>query len=390
MPFTREILAELFEGLDQEWTNLLKITLRAEMAAALTKLYEKDPAWLCPKPRNVFAFARECPLERARVVICAQDPYPRRSSATGLAFSVPVGEQIPGSLRNIAACIGVTPTHGDLTAWAQQGVILLNASLTTDHGVSRAHAGIWEALTAGIIAALASRGCIFIALGNDARDAYLAAGVTDMLFWGHPSPISTANKTDNPKNFVYCDCFKRANELLAAKHMQEIDWNWTGSRAQIPAGVWIFTDGGASKNGKRDCRARAAWTVVTVRGGAFAVGAVSREDVTALPSNQRAELTAIVRGLEAAAELPAPKYLVTDSQYSINCITRWYRGWVAAGKLGGKSHLDLISRAVELSDGVKFIHTRSHQPKPNTPLEEFIWTHNDRVDQACGFGVAKT
>ncbi len=390
MPFTKEILAELFEGLDQEWTNLLKITLRGEMSAALTKLYEKDPATLCPKPRNVFAFARECPLGRARVVICAQDPYPKRAHATGLAFSVPPGEQIPGSLRNIAACLGVTPTHGDLTAWARQGVILLNSSLTTDHGVSRAHAGIWEALTAGIIKKLASLGCIFIALGNDARDLYAAAGVVDMLFWGHPSPISTANKTDNPKNFVYCDCFARANEIISAGGGEPIDWNWTGRHTQIPAGVWIFTDGGASKNGRKDCRARAAWTIVKTLGGPFEVGAVNAEDVMTLPSNQRAELTAIVRGLEAAATLPAPKYLVTDSQYSINCITRWYHGWVAAGKLDGKSHLDLISRAVELSNGVKFIHTRSHQPKPNTPLEEFIWTHNDRVDHACGFNVVKT
>ncbi len=163
----------------------------------------------------------------ARVVILGQDPYHGPGQAMGLAFSVPRGVKVPPSLANIykelaADLGGPRPAHGDLTAWAQQGVLLLNTALSVEAGNAGSHAKIgWDAVTSALIA-LASReapAAVFMLWGNHAR---AKAPLVDakrhlVLEAAHPSPLSV-------RRFLGCRHFSQANAFLAAHGLAPVRW----------------------------------------------------------------------------------------------------------------------------------------------------------------------
>ena len=157
-------IVSAFEGVSDEWRELAVRQSRAELTRALAGVAARqaDAARLCPAPELMFNALRLCPADGLRVVLLGQDPYPKRENAMGLSFAAPRGRAVPASLRNIYEClrhcdlIAAVPSHGDLTAWARQGVLMLNAALTTEVGRSNAHADVWEPYTDKLISLLNS------------------------------------------------------------------------------------------------------------------------------------------------------------------------------------------------------------------------------------------
>lgn len=180
------------------------------------------------------------PRERVRVVVLGQDPYHGAGQAEGLAFSVPDGQRLPPSLRNIGAELSrdlklPAPTSGHLGAWARQGVLLLNTCLTVEEGLPASHAGQgWEALTDSIVRAIAAerRRCVFLLWGAHAQ---AKAGLVDpagghaVLRANHPSPLSARRP---PVPFVGCGHFGAANRFLSAQGETPVDWGIQPSVAQ--------------------------------------------------------------------------------------------------------------------------------------------------------------
>lgn len=167
------------------------------------------------------------PLADVRVLILGQDPYPTPGHAMGLSFSVnPDVRPIPGSLRNIyrelETDLGIPQAlHGDLTAWFEQGVLLLNRVLTVRPGAPASHRGKgWEEVTACAVQALARRGGPLVAVlwGRDAQAAKPMLGETPVIASAHPSPLSARN------GFYGSRPFSTANRLLAEQGGEPIDW----------------------------------------------------------------------------------------------------------------------------------------------------------------------
>ncbi|HET6531366.1 MAG TPA: uracil-DNA glycosylase [Actinoplanes sp.] len=180
-----------------------------------------------PPAADLFSAYRLCSPEQTRVLILGQDPYHGPGQAHGLSFSVRAGVRIPPSLRNIfrelAEDVGmVPPAAGDLTAWARQGVLLLNAVLTVRARAAAAHAGKgWEAFTDATIEALNARDerVVFLLWGGYARKkaALITNPVHVVLEAGHPSPL-------NPRGFRGTRPFSAANKALADAGRPVVDW----------------------------------------------------------------------------------------------------------------------------------------------------------------------
>src|SRR5437762_10695166 len=135
------------ELLPEPWRDILAPHLDAAEVAALSKFVDAEyrDGTVFPPREDLFAAFRLCPPDQARVLILGQDPYHKAGQAHGLSFSVRPGVPIPPSLRNVykelADDLGVAaPAHGDLTPWASQGVLLLNAVLTVRAGTPASHA----------------------------------------------------------------------------------------------------------------------------------------------------------------------------------------------------------------------------------------------------------
>jgi|SRR5690554_1269839 len=180
-----------------------------------------------PEGRNVLrAFAY--PMTDARVLVVGQDSYPTPGRAVGLAFSVDRAVRpLPRSLQNIYRELhdDLGPDvqlHGDLSRWAENGVLLLNRVLTVQPGVAGSHRGKgWEAVTEAAIRALVARGRPLVAIlwGNDARSLQSLLGETPVIASAHPSPLSAS------RGFFGSRPFSRANKLLVEQGAQPIDWN---------------------------------------------------------------------------------------------------------------------------------------------------------------------
>jgi len=192
--------------------------LRAEVAAGRGYL---------PAGKHVLR-AFERPLDDVRVLIVGQDPYPTPGHAVGLSFSVaPDVRPVPRSLVNIytelESDLGLPrPASGDLSPWADQGVLLLNRVLTVAPGKPSSHRGKgWESVTAAAIAALVERGGPLVAIlwGRDARNLVPHLPGIPAIESAHPSPLSAHS------GFFGSKPFSRANELLAQQGAAPIDWS---------------------------------------------------------------------------------------------------------------------------------------------------------------------
>ena len=175
--------------------------------------------------RILAAFQR--PLADVRVLIVGQDPYPTPGHPIGLSFATaPDVRPIPRSLQNMYRelndDLGIDPApHGDLTAWADHGVMLLNRVLTVRAGAPASHRGKgWEAVTECAIRALVARGGPLVAVlwGNDARQLGSMLGDVPRIESPHPSPLSAS------RGFFGSRPFSRANAALEAQGASPVDW----------------------------------------------------------------------------------------------------------------------------------------------------------------------
>jgi uracil-DNA glycosylase len=213
------------------WTERLQAHLAspyfAELRAFLVEARRNHT--IHPKGRDIFRAFELTPFDTVKVVILGQDPYHGPGQAHGLCFSVPPGVPAPPSLANIFTelqrDLGLArPPHGDLTHWARQGVLLLNATLTVRADQAASHQGKgWERFTDAAIAALSKErtGLVFMLWGKSAQQkAALIDGDRHYVLQApHPSPLSAH------RGFIGCGHFGLANEILAAQGIAPIDWS---------------------------------------------------------------------------------------------------------------------------------------------------------------------
>ncbi len=167
------------------------------------------------------------PLADVKVLVLGQDPYPTPGHAIGLSFAVdravrPIPRSLDNIYRELRDDLGVpTPSHGDLTAWSEQGVLLLNRVLTVRAGEAGSHRGRgWEQVTTRAVEALVARGgpLVSILWGRDAQQAAPLLGTAPIIASAHPSPLSARN------GFFGSRPFSRANAALEALGANPIDW----------------------------------------------------------------------------------------------------------------------------------------------------------------------
>lgn len=210
------------------WALPIKTKLTPEQITAihqfLATVYQIQTVY--PPKDKVFAALMATPLPQTKVVIMGQDPYHEVGQAQGLSFSVPDNVPAPPSLRNIlkelTTDIGPRQSH-DLTTWAQQGVLLLNAVLTVPAGQANGHAGtVWEPLTDAIITTVSEDASpkVFILWGKYAQSKRRLIDESKhlVLTSAHPSPLSAY------RGFFGSRPFSKANAFLAAQNRTTIAW----------------------------------------------------------------------------------------------------------------------------------------------------------------------
>ena len=181
-----------------------------------------------PSKQEIFKAFKVTPLKKLKVIIIGQDPYHGINQANGLCFSVKKGSLIPPSLKNIykEICndVGYSKyTHGDLTEWAEQGVLLLNTSLTVEKNSPSSHSKIgWNKFTNKIISSISIRkqNLVFILWGNHAikKEKLINKNNHLILKGPHPSPLSAY------RGFFGCKHFSKTNLFLKEKKIKEINW----------------------------------------------------------------------------------------------------------------------------------------------------------------------
>ncbi len=234
------------ENIDIPWFDNAPRELRKkaeELLDAIQSLRDSGVV-IYPKQQLIFnALATTAPLD-VSVVIVGQDPYHEPGQAMGLSFSVPAGVKLPPSLRNIykelAADMGCSvPTSGDLTSWANQGVLLLNTTLTVEEHKANSHVKLgWDAITNYVVQTCMSlpQPIVFLAWGRNAidliagaRDAVGQAGPSSIankyvLASTHPSPLSASRGTKDVPAFLGSRPFSQANVLLEEAGARPINW----------------------------------------------------------------------------------------------------------------------------------------------------------------------
>ena len=181
-----------------------------------------------PPVDKVFNAFEQTPYGGVKAVILGQDPYHEPGQAMGMCFSVPEGIALPPSLVNIyqelSDDLGIAPSsHGDLTAWARQGVLLLNATLTVRRGAANSHSGLgWQTFTDAVIAHVNQKDAsvVFLLWGSYAQGkATLLNNPKHLILKApHPSPLSAY------RGFFGCRHFSKTNTFLQENGVEPIDW----------------------------------------------------------------------------------------------------------------------------------------------------------------------
>jgi uracil-DNA glycosylase len=227
-----EAVAALRRDLATGWGSLATFETEALEAAQTVDLEVAAGRTVFPSAEAVFAGLYRTPLESVRAVILGQDPYPTRGNAHGLAFSVPAGRPIPASLktmfRSIAGDYGCsTPDNGDLTAWADRGVLLLNTILTVREGEPHSHKNIgWRMVSSAIVRAISERrrDVVFLLWGGPAQALrpLIDTAKHGIVACAHPSPLNAQKGGGHP--FIDAHPFRSANDYLVRSGQAPINW----------------------------------------------------------------------------------------------------------------------------------------------------------------------
>ncbi len=229
-------LCNKMSHLNEEWLEQLHDEFDKDYMVSLAQHVAHDRTLetpVYPPGKLVFNALQHTPFSKVKVVIMGQDPYHGPNQAHGLSFSVPHGTAIPPSLRNIYkelhTDLGISPaSHGELSSWAKQGVLLLNATLTVKEGQAKSHHGLgWERFTDAIVAKLCARSkpVIFVLWGRSAREKcekiIKPTEATQHIIFSapHPSPLSAY------AGFFACRHFSKTNNSLIQNGETPIDWS---------------------------------------------------------------------------------------------------------------------------------------------------------------------
>ena len=215
---------------NNSWDQLLKDEFNKPYFINLLNFLEKEyqEKTIYPKQEDLFNAFKYTKYEDVKVVILGQDPYHEIGQAHGLAFSVLEGVKFPPSLKNIFKELNndlaiETPKSGNLTKWANEGVLLLNTVLSVEGGKAGSHQNKgWESFTDRIIEVLNEREkpIIYVLWGNFAKSKKkLISNNHIILEAAHPSPLSAYH------GFFGCKHFSKINEILKNNNQKEIDWN---------------------------------------------------------------------------------------------------------------------------------------------------------------------
>ncbi|KND50910.1 MAG: uracil-DNA glycosylase [Parcubacteria bacterium C7867-007] len=217
--------------IEESWKSHLKDEFDKPYFKALTTFVKEEytKTTVYPAPKSIFRAFELTPFEQVKVVILGQDPYHGPKQAIGLSFAVSEGVRNPPSLQNIfkelESDLGVPLVHtdGDLTRWAEQGVLLLNATLTVRAASAGSHQGKgWEQFTDAVIQKLSDgrEHLVFILWGNYARakGAHIDRSKHLVIESAHPSPFSAHN------GFFGSKPFSKANEYLKIQGEKPINW----------------------------------------------------------------------------------------------------------------------------------------------------------------------
>ena len=217
--------------INNDWDEKLKLIWESKgFNNFLTSIYkEYDEKTIFPPKDYIFNALKLTPFQNTKVVIVGQDPYHGVGEAHGLSFSVQEGIKLPPSLKNIYKeledDLGITPsTKGDLTSWAKEGVLMLNAVLTVEKDKPASHRNKgWELLTDYIIKVLNTKEepVVFILWGNFAKEKahYITNPNHYIITSPHPSPFSARS------GFFGSKPFSKTNNFLKSKGIKEIDWS---------------------------------------------------------------------------------------------------------------------------------------------------------------------
>ncbi|TYR37596.1 uracil-DNA glycosylase [Sphingobacterium phlebotomi] len=219
------------ERYDSSWEPILKPLFRQDYMRSLSAFvqHERRQAQVFPPETLVLNAFRLTPFDNIKVVILGQDPYHNDGQAHGLSFSVPKGMALPPSLKNIYTELVSDisgfqyPTSGDLTKWAEQGVLLLNATLTVRAHQAASHQRRgWEEFTDQVIHLVSQKleNVVFMLWGSYAQKKSMLIDPKKHLILKavHPSPLSAH------RGFFGCKHFSQANAYLQSKGRQPIDW----------------------------------------------------------------------------------------------------------------------------------------------------------------------
>lgn len=218
--------------IDNSWKIVLKDEFEKEYFQKLTEFVRNEylnfPNKVFPPAKKIFNAFNLCPFDKIKVVIIGQDPYHGENQANGLSFAVSENIAIPPSLRNIFIEIkndlGIDPLpSGDLSRWAKQGVLLLNATLTVRANTPQSHQNKgWEVFTDSVIRKIAEqkKEIVYILWGNYARKKKSMINTSENLVIesSHPSPFSAYNGFFNSKPF------SKTNTYLKKNNLGEVDW----------------------------------------------------------------------------------------------------------------------------------------------------------------------
>ena len=218
-------------NIGNEWDDLLKGEFEKPYYLSIRQFLKNEYSTrtIFPPMHDIFNALKYTPFENTKVVILGQDPYHEPGQAHGLSFSVKKGVKIPPSLVNIYKELNTDvgmkiPNHGELTSWATQGVLLLNATLTVRQGQANSHQKIgWATFTDNVIKLLneSERPIVFLLWGGNARSkkAYITGKHHLVLESVHPSPLSAFG------GFFGCKHFSKANAFLESTNQAPINWN---------------------------------------------------------------------------------------------------------------------------------------------------------------------
>lgn len=216
--------------INNDWKEILNFEFQQGYYKELEKFIkqEYETKAIFPIKEEIFNAFELCSFSNAKVIILGQDPYHNFNQAHGLAFSVLKGNKIPPSLRNIykelVNDLGVSkPDHGELTSWAEEGVLLLNTILTVEHNSPLSHKGKgWEIFTNNIIKHLNidDRPKVFVLWGNNAiaKKKLITNKNHLILTSSHPSPLSARHSFEGSK------VFSKINEFLRKTNQREISF----------------------------------------------------------------------------------------------------------------------------------------------------------------------